>query len=113
MQKLTQADIDVIEDHLDVSLPDLYQKLLLEVGYGKYGQKAESTFNTIKEIYHPELISTLYDGFFDDPSELFDRYVLFGYDLHKQELWVIDALSKKVANIGMKPFLMTGMRKSG
>lgn len=65
MDKLTNAEIDDIERDLGLVLPGLYRKLLVEIGFGDISAAAE--------IYHPSAIRELYEPFFEDPTELFNR----------------------------------------
>ena len=99
MTRLTNAEIDAIESRLGVRLPGLYRKLLVEVGHGAFGQRADAEWNTSKELYHPDDVAGLYCDFFDDHSVLFSRYFPFGCDNDKQEVWVIDAAQEKAAGI--------------
>jgi hypothetical protein len=54
MHVLTDPEIDDIEMSLAITLPQLYRRLLIERGCGKYGQRADCGWNTTKEIYHPQ-----------------------------------------------------------
>jgi hypothetical protein len=99
MQRLTNPEVTQIARTLGVELPGLYRKLLVEVGYGIYGQKPECAWATTKEIYHPASVRELYKDFFDDPGALFTRYFPFGCDNEKQELWIIDPANERVASI--------------
>ncbi len=96
---LTSAEIDAIESRLQVRLPSLYRDLLAQKGYGLFGQEPDVKWNTSKEIYHPESIAELYRDLFDDPSVLLSRYFPFGCDNDRQEVWVIDNINEKIANI--------------
>jgi hypothetical protein len=89
--KLTNAEIDDIERTLGHTLPGLYRKLLVELGYGGFGLAAE--------IYHPSRVRELYEPFFDDPTQLFHPYFPFGCQNKKQEMWVIDASAERAASI--------------
>jgi hypothetical protein len=77
----------------------LYRKLLVEVGFGSYGQRSDSKSNTTKELYHPAAVRGLYEHFFDDPAILFHPYFPFGCNNGEQELWVIDATAERAASI--------------
>ncbi len=99
MTPLTNAEIDAIESCLGVQLPGLYRKVLVEIGHGTYGQRADAKWNTSKEFYHPDSVAELYQDFFDDPSMLFTRYFPFGCDNDKQEVWIVDANKEKAASI--------------
>lgn len=91
MPALTNPEIEAIEQTLGQKLPGLYHRLLFELGPGTVGSTAE--------IYHPLAVSSLYEPFFDDPSQLFNPYCPFGCHNTKQELWVIDATAEKAASI--------------
>jgi hypothetical protein len=41
MEKLTNPEIDQVEDMLGVKLPGLYRKLLVEFGWGEMGNRCE------------------------------------------------------------------------
>jgi hypothetical protein len=99
MQRLTSAAIDEIEKSLGVSLPGLYRRLLVEVGFGTYGQKSDCRWNTTKELYHPADVRHLYADFFEDIGLLFAPYFPFGCDNHTQVLWMIDAARERAASI--------------
>jgi hypothetical protein len=91
MVRLTNPAIDDIEDALSDTLPGLYRNLLVEEGYGAFGSDAE--------IYHPLHISDMYGSFFEDPMQLFNSYVPFGYNSRTQELWVINPKIEVAASI--------------
>ena len=91
MIKLTQTNVDEAEKSLGHKLPDLYRKLLMEVGYG--------ILNQATEIYHPAEIRELYEPFFEDPEQLFYPYFPFGNNPQSQELWIINADTKLAASI--------------
>lgn len=99
MEKLTNQEITEIEKTLGLTLPCLYRKLLVEVGFGRYGQRSDCKWNTTKELYHPAVVRDLYAQFFDDPSALFHPYFPFGCNNDKQELWVIDSAAERAASI--------------
>jgi hypothetical protein len=99
MQRLTNEAITEIEHSLGLSLPGLYRKLLLELGFGKFGQRPESKLNTTKELYHPAALRDLYSSFFDDPAVLFSPYFPFGCNNERQELWIIDSVRELAASI--------------
>lgn len=88
---LTNPEIDNIETSLNVTLPGLYRKLLVEIGPGDLPSG--------NRIYHPNEIRKLYEPFFDDPTQLFAPYFPFGCDNQRQELWVIDADRELAASI--------------
>ena len=90
MTPLTNPEIDSLEQELGCTLPGLYRKLLVEQGYGTFGEA---------EVYHPAEVRKLYESFFDDPAQLFHPYFPFGCQNYKQELWVIDAAAERAASI--------------
>ena len=98
MKKLTNSEISEIEIRIGIELPGLYRKLLVEVGYGEF-RETDTSFNTKKEIYHPEKVRELYEPFFDDPNELFDPYFPFGCNNETQDLWIIEGKKEKAAAI--------------
>ncbi|MEM7791540.1 MAG: SMI1/KNR4 family protein [Verrucomicrobiota bacterium] len=98
MKKLTNSEISEIETQTGIVLPGLYRKLLVEVGYGEFGE-TDNSFNTKKKIYHPEKVRELYEPFFDDPNELFDPYFPFGYNIETLDLWIIEGKKEKSAVI--------------
>lgn len=92
MPALTNTEVDRLERSLGVGLPGLYRKLLIEIGPGTIGSTAK--------LYHPSEIRTLYEPFFDDPSQLFHPYFPFGCHDGTQEMWIIDAATERAASIG-------------
>jgi SMI1-KNR4 cell-wall len=99
MQKLRNENIAEIERSLGTRLPGLYRKLLVEIGFGRYGQKDDCKWNTTRELYHPSAVRDLYTDFFDDPHVLFSPYFPFGCNNETQDLWIIDAAAEKAASI--------------
>jgi hypothetical protein len=99
MDKLTNQEITEVEKTLGLPLPGLYRKLLIEIGFGRYGQRSDCKSNTTKELYHPEAVRGLYAPLFNDPSALFHPYFPFGCNNHTQELWVIDSAAERAASI--------------
>ncbi len=99
MQKLTNEAVTEIEQTLGVTLPGLHRKLLVEIGFGKYGQMADCRWNTTKELYHPAAIRDLYASFFEDPEVLFSPYFPFGCNNQRQDLWIIDSARELAASI--------------
>ena len=93
MKKISNNKIDRIEKTHNFTLPGLYRKLLIEMGFGEFG------VDKSKDIYHPSEIRELYESFFDDPEELFNIYFPFGCDNETQELWIIDVKQEKAASI--------------
>ena len=91
MTNLTQAEIGEAEQSLGHKLPELYRKLLAEVGYGILNPEAE--------LYHPAKVWELYEPFFDEPEQLFDPYFPIGNNPRTQELWIIDADAERAASI--------------
>jgi hypothetical protein len=91
METFTNPQMNDLEKSLGVTLPGLYRKLLLEIGYG--------TTPSGKQIYHPTEIRPLYGPFFDDASQLFNPFFPFGCDNHRQEMWVIDGNRELAASI--------------
>jgi len=89
--EFTNAEVDLVEQSLGVTLPGLYRRLLTELGPGRIGSSAE--------LYHPSHVRELYEPFFDDPSQLFQPYFPFGCENGKQELWVIDSATERAASI--------------
>lgn len=57
MEKLTNIQIDEIESRMNLVLPGLYRKLLVEEGFGEFGNDLYNKINTKKEIYHPEQVN--------------------------------------------------------
>lgn len=96
---MTTQEIAEIEKTLGVTLPGLYRKLLLELGFGRYGQRSDCKWNTTRELYHPSAIRDLYVLFFNDSDHLFHPYFPFGCNNEKQELWVIDSSVERAASI--------------
>jgi hypothetical protein len=99
MQKLTNPEITEIEKSLGLTLPGLYRKLLVEIGFGSFGQKSDSKCNTTREVYHPGEVRDLSSSFFTDPSALFHPYFPFGCDNDQQEWWIIDSVTERAASI--------------
>jgi len=93
VKKISNNKIDRIEKTHNFTLPGLYRKLLIEMGFGEFG------VDKSKDIYHPSEIRELYESFFDDPEELFNIYFPFGCDNETQELWIIDVKQEKAASI--------------
>lgn len=91
MRRLTDAEISAAEAAVGRPLPELYRRLLAEVGYGSRGQL---------QIYHPAVVRELYEPFFDDPARLFTPYFPIGCDNELQEVWAIDASTQRAASIG-------------
>ena len=91
MSTLSNAEINAIERTLNIKLPGLYRKLLVEVGCGLVGVDAE--------IYHPLNVRDLYEAFFDDPGQLFSPYFPFGCQKRQQVMWIIDAARELAATI--------------
>lgn len=93
MKKFQNSELDEIEQKMKINFPDLYRKLLIDVGAGEFGKEE------MMEIYHPEEIWDLYEPFFEDPDQIFNPYFPFGCNNRTQELWVIDSRQKKAAAI--------------
>jgi hypothetical protein len=91
MQLLTNPQIDELEESLDIVLPGLYRKLLVEIGVGELPSG--------RQIYDPTEIAPLYEPFFDDPGDLFDPYFPFGCHNRLQEVWIIDSSRELAASI--------------
>jgi hypothetical protein len=91
MEKLSNPEINKLEETLGVRLPGLYRKLLVELGWGDIGHRCE--------IYHPSQVRGLYEPFFDDPAQLFAPYFPFGCNNGTQEVWVIDSARDLAASI--------------
>ena len=93
MPMLTNEEVDALEAAQGFSLPELYRRLLVEIGYG-------SVNGGPAEIYHPAAVYELYEPFFDDPAQLFSPYFPFGCHNRRQDLWVINADTAQAATIG-------------
>jgi hypothetical protein len=90
MATMTPSELDAAEAALGVPLPAFYRQLLAEVGHGAHGRC---------ELYHPAGIRDLYEPFFDNPADLFAPYFPIGCDNARQEVWVIDTNTGRVASI--------------
>ncbi len=90
MTKLTREQIEAIERKLGVQLAPFYRQLLMDLGVGEFCGSPDSKWKSSKEIYHPESIRGLFESFFDNPGQIFSRYVPIGCDNDAQEIWVID-----------------------
>jgi hypothetical protein len=99
MTRLSTESVTQIERQLGIVLPPLYRTILIERGFGSYGQRANCALNTTREIYHPESVTELYGSFFDDPSMLYAPYFPFGCNNETQDLWIIDAARGLAASI--------------
>ena len=91
MTRVSNSEIDVIQSRMGVTIPGLFRRLLVEVGYGRIDDD--------HEIYHPEQIRELWESFFDDPSDLFVRYFPFGFSPRRQEMWIVRQRDERVATI--------------
>jgi hypothetical protein len=91
MPTLTNIEIDLVERNFGVTLPGLYRKLLVGVGFGRVG--------TYCEIYNPADVRDLYEPFFDNPQQLFDPYFPFGCNNRTQDMWIINAATERAASI--------------
>lgn len=91
MPTMSHEEVDLIERSFGVPLPNLWRRLLIQVGPGAIGSTAE--------LYHPLRARELFEPFFDDPAQLFHPYFPFGCHNHKQEIWVIDAMAERAASI--------------
>jgi hypothetical protein len=90
MTPLSNTDIDALERTLSFTIPGLYRKLLVEIGYGQIGDV---------EIYHPKNISELYEFHFENKEDLFTNYFPFGCDNRAQDIWLIRPSDERAASI--------------
>ena len=90
MKAWTNIEVDAVESELQLKLPGLYRKLLVEIGHGNAGDI---------EIYHPKEIQQLYEFHFEVPSDLSRVYFPFGCNNRTQELWLIDISKETAATI--------------
>ena len=81
MPPYTREQIEAFEAANRVMIPDRLVRFLLSVGPGQ--------FNDV-EVYRPEDVRGLYEDFFDNSGVLFARYLPFGCNNRKQEVWVLD-----------------------
>ncbi|WP_395750925.1 hypothetical protein [Prosthecobacter sp.] len=91
MTTISNPEIDLIQSRMRVTIPGLYRKLLVELGYGRIDED--------HEIYHPEQIREAWESFFDEPSDLFTIYFPFGFSPRLQEMWIIRPQDERVASI--------------
>lgn len=96
---MEQGEIDCISEDMGIVFPALYEKALREIGDGYFFSEPDSDGKQPLEIYHPKSIQNLYEHHFDDPEDLFNRYLPFGCDNHRQDIWIIDITTSKVATI--------------
>jgi hypothetical protein len=81
MAAYTPQEINVFEHDNRVKLPDRLCSFLRVHGPGHY---------EYIEIYSLDQIYGIYADFFDDPTEIFSRWLPFGCNNNTQELWVLD-----------------------
>jgi hypothetical protein len=90
MTRLSNSELDTIEQEIGYPIPGLYRKLLIAEGYGTFGSR---------EIYDPRIIPERSGCHFEEPTDLFGRYFPFGCNNATQELWIIWIEEKKAATI--------------
>jgi hypothetical protein len=81
MASYSRDQIAEFENANFIRLPDRLASFLCANGPGRYGDI---------EIHPLDQIRGAYADFFDDPSELFTKWLPFGCNHHTQELWVLD-----------------------
>lgn len=87
---LTVSEIDRIERELGHTLPPFYRRLLRANGPGPIGKHGH--------LYDPLITRGMY-AIFDQPDDLFGRYFPFGYQVRKDQLWLIDIALDKAATM--------------
>lgn len=81
MPAYSDGQISAFETANALRLPGRLSSFLREHGPGRYGDI---------EIHPLEQIHGIYADFFDDPEDLFSRWLPFGCNNLTQELWVLD-----------------------
>lgn len=92
MEKISNQEIDQVENELGARLPGLYRKLLVEEGYGR-SASGEA------ELYAPLTIRDQYKKFFLEPEKGLNPYFPIGYNKLTHEIWVLDAEKELAASI--------------
>lgn len=88
LNRLSNSEIDAIESELGQSFPGLYRKFLVELGHG---------FTLAgNQIFCPKEINDRCQQMFDDLTQMFEAYFIFGCGGNGETIWVIH-LSKELA----------------
>jgi hypothetical protein len=81
MAAYSRDQIVAFENAHSLRLPERLASFLCGHGPGRYGDI---------EIHQPDQIRDVYTDFFDDPGELFTKWLPFGCNHQTQELWILD-----------------------